>query len=199
MPKVSRSYLHAKRFRILSAAAVCFSLQGFHRATMQDIVRQSQLSPGAIYNYFESKEKIIEAIAAERLARQKELFAQAKTEAPIVDTLKRIRNAFLGELKSPKERLRRRVSIQLWAEAQRNPRILRLIRRSVEAPRRLLAELLANAQRRGEIHEDVDPGAAAGFLVATFHGLALQVEWDRRFDLEPHDQLLDRFLETISR
>jgi hypothetical protein len=33
-----------------------FSRDGFHCTTMQDIVPESGLSPGAIYNYFKSKE-----------------------------------------------------------------------------------------------------------------------------------------------
>jgi AcrR family transcriptional regulator len=43
MPKVSQKYLDARRSEILDAAIVCFSRDGFHRATMQDIVRQSGL------------------------------------------------------------------------------------------------------------------------------------------------------------
>ena len=66
MPKVNDAYLDARRAQILNAAIICFARQGFHRATMHDIVEQSKLSPGAIYNYFGSKEEIIEAIANER-------------------------------------------------------------------------------------------------------------------------------------
>jgi AcrR family transcriptional regulator len=56
MPKVSQAHRDARRAQILEAAIICFSRRGFHSATMQDIVRQSRLSPGAIYNYFASKE-----------------------------------------------------------------------------------------------------------------------------------------------
>jgi TetR/AcrR family transcriptional regulator, transcriptional repressor of aconitase len=48
MPKVSQAYWDARRAQILDAAIVCFARQGFHRATMDDIVHQSKLSPGAI-------------------------------------------------------------------------------------------------------------------------------------------------------
>jgi AcrR family transcriptional regulator len=49
MPKVSRAHLDARRRQILDAAAACFAQQGFHRTTMQDVVRRARLSPGAIY------------------------------------------------------------------------------------------------------------------------------------------------------
>lgn len=198
MPKVSQSYLDARRVQILDAAIVCFSRQGFHRTTMQDIVSQSKLSPGAIYNYFESKDDIIEAIADERHAKERTLMTEATKERTVASVLRRIRDAFFGELKNPKERLRRRVSIQLWAEAQRNPRILKLIRRGVNGPHELLSGILSDAQRRGEISDKVDPDAAARFLIAEFHGLVLQVEWDNHVRIEPQIQLLDNFLESIS-
>jgi len=67
MPKVSQSYLDNRRTQILDAAILRFGRQGFHRTTMQDIVAQSRLSPGAIYNYFKSKEAIIASIAEDRL------------------------------------------------------------------------------------------------------------------------------------
>lgn len=198
MPKVSQSYLDARRTQILDAAILCFSRQGFHRTTMQDIVNQSKLSPGAIYNYFGSKDEIIEAIADERHAKERTLMTEALKEATAADVLRRIRNAFFGELKNPKERLRRRVSIQLWAEAQRNPKILKLIRRGVNGPQKLLSGILSAGQRRGEISDKVDPDAAARFLIAEFHGLVLQVEWDNHVKIEAQIQLLDNFLESIS-
>jgi len=94
MPKVSQSYLDARRSQILEAAIACFSREGFHRTTMQAIVKQSRLSPGAIYNYFESKEEIIEAIANERHAKEHLLMSAARKEADVASVLKRIRDAF---------------------------------------------------------------------------------------------------------
>jgi AcrR family transcriptional regulator len=77
MPKVSQKYLDDRRSEILDAAIVCFSRDGFHRTTMKDIVRESGLSPGAIYNYFRSKEEIIEANAARRQAKERRLVTEA--------------------------------------------------------------------------------------------------------------------------
>ena len=141
MPKVNESYLGARRAQILEAAIICFARQGFHRATMYDIVQQSKLSPGAIYNYFGSKEDIIEAIANERHKKERKLVIEAQQE-PNVACVGRIRHAFLGELRNQRERLRRRVSIQLWAEARRNPRIKNIVRRRVTQMRRLLSDII---------------------------------------------------------
>jgi AcrR family transcriptional regulator len=198
MPKVSQAYLDARREEILDAAIVCFSREGFHRTTMVEIVKESGVSPGAIYNYFDSKEEIIEAIAEGRREVELALIAEATQADTVVDALRRLRDAFFGDLKNPKERLRRKLSIQLWAEAQRNPRILKLVRGSFEGPLKMLSGILAEAQSRGEISRKVDAEATARFLIGAFYGLVLQVEWDEEVRFERQIKLLDIFLESIS-
>src|SRR6186997_2872036 len=59
VPRVSAQHEQEVRERIVRAATRVFSERGFHRATMQDIVRASGLSVGAIYTYFKSKEELI--------------------------------------------------------------------------------------------------------------------------------------------
>lgn len=198
LPKVSQEYLDDRRSEILDAAIVCFSRDGLHRTTMKDIVRESGLSPGAIYNYFTSKEEIITAIAKRRQEKERELVMEAIDRGPTATALERVRDAFLDELENPKERLRRRVSVQLWAEAQRSPEVRKIVRRSFEEPRRVLSEVLLEAQKQGAIAKWADPDALACFVIATFHGLVLQREWDGQFSAEPHRMLFDVLLKAIS-
>jgi AcrR family transcriptional regulator len=198
MPKVSQEYLDVRRSEILDAAIVCFSRDGFHRTTMKDIVRQSGLSPGAIYNYFKSKEAIIEAIAGRRQTKERELTTEIAGNGSAGTALESVLVAFLNELESPKERLRRRVSIQLWAEAQRNSRVRKIVLRSFEEPRKLLSEVFLASQKRGAIAEWVDPDALACFVIATFHGLVLQREWDENFSVERHKELLHAVLKAVA-
>ncbi|HUI24721.1 MAG TPA: TetR/AcrR family transcriptional regulator [Candidatus Kryptonia bacterium] len=197
MPKVSQAHLDARRSQILDAAVVCFAREGFHRATMQDIVAQSKLSPGAIYNYFASKEEIIEAIADERHAREQAFIAEAQGASSVAAALLHLRDAFFSGLEDPEERRRRRVGIQLWAEAQRNPRILKLVRRGLDQPRTLLSALIAAGQRRKEIPRDLDPDATARFMIAAFHGFVLQLDWDSRAAVRPYIEVLDTVLRRV--
>ena len=55
MPRVSAAREQEVRDRIVRAALAVFAEHGFHRATMQDVVRASGLSVGAIYTYFKRK------------------------------------------------------------------------------------------------------------------------------------------------
>jgi len=197
VPKVSQAYLDARRSEILNAAIICFSRDGFHRTTMQDIVKQSKLSPGAIYNYFESKEEIIEAIAEERHAKERAVLRAARKEPNVATVLLKVQDAFFGKLRDPKERRRRRVSIQMWAEGQRNPRILKMVRRGVNGPYQVLRSILLEARRRGEISKEVDADAAARLMIAAFQGFVLQNEWDGRVRVKPYLKLLERFLKSL--
>src|SRR5215472_11875904 len=185
MPKVSQTYLDSRRAEILDAALECFSREGFHRTTMQDIVEQSCLSPGAIYNYFASKEEIIEAIADERHAREQQMIVARSSEGALA-ALVQIGREFLNSLQDPAERKRRRVTLQLWAEALRNPRVLRTVRRGISGPRKALGDLVAHAQKRGEIPMALDPDAIARVMIAVFQGLILQLAWDTETQVEPY-------------
>jgi hypothetical protein len=72
-------------------------------------------------------------------------------KAFLLDALKEIGEVFFGELRQPRERLRRRLKRAMWAEAQRNNRNPKMVRRSFEEPHRQLKAILIDAQERGEI------------------------------------------------
>ena len=183
MPKVSREYLDGRRTQILAAAERCFSKQGFHRATMQDVVAESGLSPGAIYRYFRGKGAIVSALAADRHAREHAVLAQAIGRGGLVASLRELLHGFLGGLADPAERSRRRLGVQLWAEALRDPAILKTVRQGLREPQRAIAEALAHAQDLGELTPRLDPDAMARICIAVFHGLVLQQAWDEREDI----------------
>jgi AcrR family transcriptional regulator len=62
----------ATRDKILQAALQVFAEKGYHRALVDDIVRASQTSKGAVYHHFPNKEALFLALVDEfagRLAR----------------------------------------------------------------------------------------------------------------------------------
>jgi TetR/AcrR family fatty acid metabolism transcriptional regulator len=68
---MQRSPRTATRDRILSAALEVFAGKGYHRAIVDDIVRASGTSKGAVYHHFPNKEAVFLALVddfAERLA-----------------------------------------------------------------------------------------------------------------------------------
>ena len=53
----------ANRLAILDAAREVFGEMGFDAATVRDIIRRTNLSVGAFYNYYRSKEEVFDALA----------------------------------------------------------------------------------------------------------------------------------------
>ena len=88
MPRVSAQHEQEVRERIVRAATRVFSERGFHRATMQDIVRASGLSVGAIYTYFRSKDELI--LAGCDLITDQEMTELARRVAPVEGFRERI-------------------------------------------------------------------------------------------------------------
>jgi AcrR family transcriptional regulator len=67
----------ATRERILRAALVVFAEKGYHRAAVDDIVRASRTSKGAVYHHFPNKEALFLALVDEFSARLAEAIATA--------------------------------------------------------------------------------------------------------------------------
>jgi AcrR family transcriptional regulator len=67
----------ATRDKILQAAREVFAEKGYHRALVDDIVRASQTSKGAVYHHFPNKEALFLALVDEFAGRLAESVASA--------------------------------------------------------------------------------------------------------------------------
>jgi len=52
-----------RRQQIMVAPKRVFSLKGFNRATMEDIAKEAELSPGTLYLYFKNKEELYASLS----------------------------------------------------------------------------------------------------------------------------------------
>jgi AcrR family transcriptional regulator len=86
MPKLSEQATEQRQRHILNAAMRCFSQLGYHATTMRHILVQAQLSAGAVYNYYPSKEAILQAVAERDLRRSEQVMSQLDRQSgdPVV-------------------------------------------------------------------------------------------------------------------
>jgi AcrR family transcriptional regulator len=167
---------------------------------MEDIIRASGLSAGALYNYFDSKEQMIEAIATERRAHEREIILEAGTKTDAAEAFRTLIARFQQTLLDPRGRKGRRMAMQLWTEALRNQRILKTVRNGIDEPRRMLAAIVARACDNGDMPKDIDPDAVARVMIALFQGFALQLAWDPKIDAKPFAKVVERiFAAMLSR
>ena len=190
MPRVSRDYLDRRREEILAAALRCFAREGFHRTTMQDIVAESGLSPGALYRYFAAKEDLIAAIAARHHAAELALLRDAAERADVRLALRALVRAFLARLSDPGEQEWRRVTVQLWGEALRSPRVMRVVREGLDEPLAALAKLLRRVP-------GIDANATARLVASLFQGLVLQQAWDPALDVAAYARAAESLIDAV--
>jgi AcrR family transcriptional regulator len=183
MPKISEEQREARRLQILDGAARCFARQGFHRTTMEDIIRELKSSPGAVYCYFLGKNDIVAAIAEQRHNRESALLTELLASGNLAEGLQHLARAFFEMLQDPKERERRKVTIQIWAESLRDKRIRKIVESGIRQ-RDLLTTALHNAQQAGQLPEHLDPDAFSRVLLALVQGFILQQAWEPELDTD---------------
>jgi AcrR family transcriptional regulator len=173
VPKISPAQEQQRRDQILAAAMTCFARQGYHATSMDDVVRESGLSVGAIYSYFPSKEDLFlslcEARSEHTLAYLNDLF---RRPGPMADKYGEAVDYFFSMLTSELVPLAR-VSVEFLSESAKSERIKVRQDRRCETIRQFLRWLLSEAQQRGDVRADVDIHAAAELMMALNEGILL--------------------------
>src|SRR5690606_20597809 len=137
MPKVMPEYLELRRQQILDAAAACFSRRGFHPTTMQDICKEAELSPGAVYRYFPSKESIIQAMCERGGTRNSDAIQDALKQGNTLEVLRALIDTFVLNLDSLHSHEECALNVELIAEAPRNEHIRAWLTENLDEARSL--------------------------------------------------------------
>mgnify|MGYP005990375061 CR=1 FL=1 len=184
--------LHVKRkSQILAAARACFIEHGIHQTSMQQICSRGEISPGALYRYFPSKQSIIEAIAA----------SEHQSNTDLID--------FLAEAKDPVAALQEavpdlldhildpdfaRLMVEISAEASRNTSISKTFD-EVEAQFQTELEKIFNrAAKPFSLKRDQHIKAQIFIFLALLDGLVARAAHN---DLPPRKQLVMSVQKTI--
>jgi len=188
VPKVSSEHEQRQRETILQAAVACFCQKGYHRATIQDICDEARLSKGGLYTYFKSKEEVLAAVVEQSASTVfQQAMEVARAGGTVLEKLDRIAAVTIERFTSHvPDRHSPQLTLEIWAEASKNPEVKALCSRSYAQWRKFLADLLREGMATGEFEVWVDPEALAAVLIAVFDGLSLQegitrvlVDWQR--------------------
>jgi len=162
--------------QILEVATRLMAARGYHRTSLDDVLRESRAGKGNFYHYFRSKEDLGYAILDRVLTR-----FETRTLAPIFgdgarDPLDQV-DAFLDEVLAT-QRARNCVGGcplgNLATElADAHEGFRQRLAAGFERWRQCLAAALARGQALGAFAPDVDPAALARFLVAGIEGAIL--------------------------
>ncbi|MCJ7490639.1 MAG: TetR/AcrR family transcriptional regulator [Dehalococcoidia bacterium] len=191
MPKMSTAHLEARRAEILDAAETCFIRRGLHQTTMHDICEESQLSPGAVYRYFDSKDDLIDAVAERRTQQEMRFIDEAKAQtSEAAEALTVLGDRFWGQFLRPDFEHWARLDIEIWPETLRNPRHQARVREQRSMLRQALTEVCRLAIEQGTMRLEANPLAMANLLMALYRGLQLHKAIDPSVDTDEIFSLL---------
>jgi TetR/AcrR family acrAB operon transcriptional repressor len=175
------------RARIVEAAARVFARRGFGQATVQDIAGEAEISMGALYHHFASKEELFRAIMEDHVRRELMEY-EPQPAASAREAIEHFVAYMIDHLR--KDHDSRGLGMELWAQATREAWAREIGVAAMRVFRDLLSRLLVIAQEAGVARRDLDIESAVLLIEATFVGL--EVQWT----LEPNLGDLDRIAKT---
>ena len=147
----------ARRRQILDAAVLCFARRGFHQTRTAEICAEAGMSPGNVFHYFAGKDDIIAAIVDEDGRETAARFARTDGETDAIAALMARIDASLALATDP---IQVRITLEVVAEAVRNPAMMACAARNEAVRRKALAGLLEWAQAQGQLAAGLDIAAA---------------------------------------
>lgn len=151
MPRLSEALRAERRRHVMISAWSCFSRNGFHATSMDDVIGATGMSSSAVYRYFRSKDELIEAAADEALQLTRELYERLLAAEPVPGPAETV-SALHAELRSrsahPDYDLSR-ILVQTWAEALRHPALRERTERFQREARGLILRLAERWQEEG--------------------------------------------------
>jgi AcrR family transcriptional regulator len=174
------------------AATICFGQHGYEGTTNQMVADIADVSPGALYHYFQSKADLFVTVGDEvqsefRRRREENLREGASTGEQVGRVLDAL-GAWI------RERPEIAPFIATYAaEVTRNDEVLRLSpRERWTEPIEFYARLAAAGHDQGDLAADLDEGTFAALVQGLVYGMCAVVSVSRT--LGPDDGVIDAFV-----
>lgn len=185
MPKISDAARLEVRDHILVSAWKCFSREGFHATSMDDVIAETGMSSSSVYRYFRGKEQLIDAAAEETLARTYSTMAElldhettpgpAEALATLVESMRSRQTTDYDLTK---------ISMTAWAEALRRPAMHEFAHHFYDKMAAIFTALTQRWVEDGLLPQGTDPDALPGLLVTLMPGILVMTHLYELPDVE---------------
>jgi TetR/AcrR family transcriptional repressor of nem operon len=169
------------RDAILDAGLKAMFRTGYHGTSVRDVTTAAGAPQGSFTNHFRSKEAFASEVLERYFEHTKGLVAEALEDTSLAPRarLRRYLDIITGKLAD--DDFNRGCLIGDFSlEASGSSELLRARLADIFAAWRVpFADCIAEAQARGEIASDFDPGELADFLLASWQGAILRMKVDR--------------------
>ncbi len=180
--KTDPALAQARREQVMCAAADCFKRKGYHGAGMAEISKTAGMSAGHIYNYFASKEAIIESIIERDMEEMFSIFQQFEDQPGDLVTV------LLDGLDHGVERHtdinQGALDLEMLAEAARNEKVATLLRESDALARKKMRSLLIGERSPIKSASTAEIDSRIEVMFAVMGGLLLRKTLNPAIDKE---------------
>ncbi|MCA1055728.1 TetR/AcrR family transcriptional regulator [Rossellomorea aquimaris] len=196
-PKVSQEHKEQRRKQLLQAAEEVFIEHGYENTTMKHVMDKAGVSRGGLYQYFDNKEDLFEALIGEQQREiiDESLQAMIEEQGSCWDALLM---TFLGEEKTASDTMDPLAPSKLeYFITGRNEK-----RRREHAKERyfhgfrVTAKIIEKGVEAGEFQPRFDPEVIARFIISYVDGLAVDhaILDSESIKLKEQTQLLIEYL-----
>jgi AcrR family transcriptional regulator len=157
------------RLRLFRCALQLFAERGFPNVTVEEITDAADVGKGTFFNYFESKDHVLGVMAEIQLGKVSEALDLASNGKQTIHAV--VHHLFLRVSEEPgksPDLARALISSFLASEGVR-----KLIAQNMQEGRRMIAEIMAAGQARGEIDTHLKKEKVAIQMLQTFMGTVL--------------------------
>ena len=168
-PKVTSQHKQEVRGRIIQSAIECFSKNGFDRTRMDDISLLADLSKGTLYNYFDNKEDLFNAICEDSLDLLKIQLDQLFTKSR--DDLISNAELFYENFQKIQKEGSTKVFFEALSESTRNSNLKIILFKHRIKIYKVVENYLQIQSDKGFIKGDINLTYVASGMVSLFDGI----------------------------
>jgi AcrR family transcriptional regulator len=157
------------RLRLFRCAVQLFSERGFASVTVEEITEAADVGKGTFFNYFESKDQVLGVMAEIQLGKAAKALARIADSKQTIHAV--LHHLFLRLAEEPgrsPELARTIISSFLASKGVRQ-----LIACNMQKGRKMMAEIIAAGQKRGEIDTQLQADKVAMQMMQTIMGTVL--------------------------
>jgi AcrR family transcriptional regulator len=157
------------RLRLFRCALQLFAERGFSNVTVEDITEAADVGKGTFFNYFEGKDRVLGVMAEIQLGKVSEAVTLAESGKQTIHSV--LHRLFLRVAEEPgrsPDLARALITSFLASEGVRG-----LIERNLSGGRKMVAQVVAAGQKRGEIDSRLKKEKVALQLQQAFLGTLL--------------------------
>ncbi|HYG60769.1 MAG TPA: TetR/AcrR family transcriptional regulator [Symbiobacteriaceae bacterium] len=173
-PRVSDQHKEQRREQILEAAGRCFARQGYAQTSMQEILRESGLSAGAVYSYYQSKQDLYMALMERNLETDLRRFAaELEREGTPWERLRRLVELYMANFADPAQtEFLQLYLLEFLPASPSNPPLAAALRRRNQRLQALFSQVLQEGVAKGAFRP-LSWDDAAALIIAAGDGVRL--------------------------